>query len=106
MKLTDKDGKVRMGLKVGDVVEVAGSQTVVRRIWDGEFSRTVALTAPLEGAGYQLMIADEAFPSYIVGIADDTEATIDAALETIARYERAWAGLGRGAASAAKTGRM
>jgi hypothetical protein len=112
-KLTDGNGGINRTLEIGDTVEVIdGGRHVatVRRIWDGEYSRTVALVAgPIDtmtGPCYTLDIHDGPFAIHHGCIASDSDADIEAALETLTRYEAAWTAFGRGAASADETGRM
>lgn len=111
-KLTDGNGGINRALEIGDTVEVIdGGRHVatVRRIWDGEYSRAAALVAgpvdTMTGPCYTLDIHDGPFASQHLCIASDSDNDIDAGIEKLTRYEAAWAGFGRGAASAGETGR-
>jgi hypothetical protein len=101
MQLTDGNGNVRRDLQLGDVVTDSNRlQYTVRRIWDGQYTRSAALLSEprrdMYGRTfYALNIHDGPFPYAYLCIGQDTDEAIDAAIATLDRCERAYAALGR-----------
>lgn len=118
MTLTDGNGRINRNLSLGDTVHICGSSGAVtggdytvRRIWGGQYTRTVALLSEerrdVSNRPYRhLALHDGPFALASICIADDSDEAIDAGLNTISRHERAWASFGRGAADAQSYAQM